>query len=321
MKLTWFRTAVLVILTVVLSAWLTRPATPPVAAPSTLGATRYPIVLVHGMTGFDELKLGLLGQHPYWLGIDTGLRSQGANVFVVQVSAFNSSELRGEQLLKQLEQIRVESGAQKVNLIGHSQGGPTSRYAAAKHPEWVASVTSVAGPTFGSEVADWVQQQVDKDSLAATIIMALARSTGSLVNWASDSDLPQNPNAALASLTSAGAAEFNRKYSAGVPSEACGQGAAQVNGIHYFSWSGVGTFHFWGNPADYLMSLTGLIFKQPDNDGLVGRCSSHLGLVIRDDYPMNHFHVVNQLFGLVGEGADPVATYIDHAKRLRAAGL
>jgi len=321
MKSTWLKAAALVGLAVFAFGWLAKLPAPPPQSETSLGAPRYPIVLVHGMTGFADLDFGLLGKQPYWRGIDTALRAQNAKVYVAQVSAFNASEVRGEQLLKQIEQILQESGAEKVNLIGHSHGSHTSRYVAGKHPEWVASVTSVAGPNVGSEFADWMQQQVKQESLAAGFILALGRGTGHLVRWAAGDNLPEDPTAALASLSSDGAADFNRRFPAGVPTETCGEGEAIVNDVHYFSWSGVGAFHHAGNLADYLMSLTGLAFKQPDNDGLVSRCSSHLGQVIRDDYPMNHFQVVNQFFGLVGDGADPVATYVEHAKRLHDLGL
>ena len=65
-------------------------------------ATRYPIVLVHGMMGFDTLDLGWMGALPYWRGIVEALEADGARVHVVQVSAFNASEVRGEQLLPQV---------------------------------------------------------------------------------------------------------------------------------------------------------------------------------------------------------------------------
>src|SRR5471030_2153351 len=102
-------------------------------------ATRYPLVLVPGMLGFVRLVF-----FPYWYGIVPALRRGGAQVFPVAVSPLHSSEVRGEQLLARIEQIRRDTGADKVNLIGHSQGALTARYAAAKRPEWVASVTSVA---------------------------------------------------------------------------------------------------------------------------------------------------------------------------------
>ncbi len=52
--------------------------------------TRYPIVLVHGLFGFDKL-LGV----DYFYGIPQALSRDGAKVYVAQVSATASSEQRG----------------------------------------------------------------------------------------------------------------------------------------------------------------------------------------------------------------------------------
>lgn len=87
--------------------------------------TQYPIVLVHGLFGFDRL-----GPLEYFHKIPEALRADGARVFVAQVSPGNSTEVRGEQLLSQVRQIMAMTGAQKVNIIGHSHGGPTARYVA-----------------------------------------------------------------------------------------------------------------------------------------------------------------------------------------------
>jgi len=58
------------------------------------------------------------------------------------------------------------------------------------------------------------------------------------------------------------------------------------------------------------------------NDGVVGRCSTHLGKVIRDDYTMNHADEINGMFGLRGLwSANPLQLYKDHARRLTAVGL
>jgi triacylglycerol lipase len=75
-----------------------------------------------------------------------------------------ANEVRGEQLLARIEEILRETGPQKVNLIGHSQGSLTARYAAAKRPDLVASVTSVAGPNHGSELADYLHETLSHDS-------------------------------------------------------------------------------------------------------------------------------------------------------------
>ncbi|HEY5801578.1 MAG TPA: lipase, partial [Burkholderiaceae bacterium] len=63
-------------------------------------ATRYPIVLVHGLFGFDRIVAA-----EYFYAIPAALRSGGATVYVTSVAAANSSEVRGEQLLSQVRQI------------------------------------------------------------------------------------------------------------------------------------------------------------------------------------------------------------------------
>ena len=58
------------------------------------------------------------------------------------------------------------------------------------------------------------------------------------------------------------------------------------------------------------------------NDGLVGRCSSHLGTVVRDNYFQNHLDEVNQILGLVSIfETSPPTLFRDHANRLKNAGL
>lgn len=293
------------------------PALPGALATSQDDArTAYPIVLVHGMMGFDQLWA-----YEYWRGIPQRLGSHGARVYLTQVSAFNSSEVRGEQLLTQVQQLVVRTGAKKVNLIGHSHGSHASRYVAAKRPDLVASVTSVAGPNTGSEVADWLQSASLEHPWMVQALLALGNGVGHFINWASDSDWPQDAGQSMASLSRTGAAAFNQAYPAGIPETPCGQGAAEVDGVRYYSWSGVGRFYRALNPTDYGMVLTHMLFKGEDSDGLVGRCASHLGQVIRDDYPMNHFHAVNQLWGLVSPDVDPAGLFLEHARRLKQAGL
>jgi triacylglycerol lipase len=278
--------------------------------------TQYPIVLAHGMMGFDHL-----GALPYWRGIPERLRAHGATVMVTQVSSFNSSEVRGQQLLRQVEEIVARTGARKVNLIGHSHGNQSIRYVAAMRPDLVASVTSVTGATGGSEVADWMTELDRTHPWAAAPIIATGNGVGHLINWSSHVDLPLDARAAMVSLTAHGAADFTRRFPAGVPLQPCAEGAHEVNGIRFYSWSGVGQFYRALNLSDYVMTLTHQAFRKERSDGLVGQCASHLGQVIRDDYPMNHFHAVNQFLGLVGKDVDPVQLFVEHAARLKSAGL
>lgn len=53
--------------------------------------TRYPIVLVHGVTGFNTIG-GLVN---YFHTIPWNLERDGARVYVASVAAFNDSEQRG----------------------------------------------------------------------------------------------------------------------------------------------------------------------------------------------------------------------------------
>ena len=279
--------------------------------------TRYPIMLVHGLFGFDQ-ALGV----DYFYRIPAELQQDGAQVFLAEVSAANTNEMRGEQLLSQVKQVLAITGAAKVNLIGHSQGAPTIRYVAGVAPDLVASVTTVGGVNKGSRIADIVRGGLPAGSVSEAVAASVANGVAGLIELASGgSQLPQDPLGALDALTTANMSSFNARFPAGVPTTDCGEGAYVVNGIRFYSWSGGSTVTNIFNPADPLLSLTGLAYGSA-NDGLVGTCSSHLGQVLRDNYGMNHADEINQLFGLVNLfEVSPVTLYRQHANRLKNAGL
>mgnify|MGYP006137235011 CR=1 FL=1 len=106
----WIARALALVATVTL-AW-------PLAAQAQSASTRHPIVLVHGLFGFDNAAI--IGD--YFNGIVGDLRRNGARVYVAEVAAVNSNEVRGEQLLRQLRQYQALYGHTKFNLVGHSQG-------------------------------------------------------------------------------------------------------------------------------------------------------------------------------------------------------
>ncbi|HCM06085.1 MAG TPA: lipase, partial [Oceanospirillales bacterium] len=96
-----------------------------------------------------------------------------------------------------------------------------------------------------------------------------------------------------------------------------------VNGIRYYSWSGAKPTTNFLDPTDLLTGITSLFFSSGvDNDGLVSSCSSRLGMVIRDDFNMNHLDEVNMLLGLHDIwSTDPLTVFRSHANRLKKAGL
>lgn len=269
--------------------------------------TRYPIVLVHGLLGFDDI-LGL----DYFYQVPADLRKNGAIVLVAKVSAVNDNDVRGEQLLKQLKEWQAAKGYTKFNLIGHSQGGPTARYAAGVAPGLIASVTTVGSPHTIP-----VGGRADAIGNLLNNYVGVVSFLGNFVDWASGhKDLPVDEAALKA--WSENTAAFNARFPAGMPATPCASGPERAgNGVVYYSVTGnVAKTNAW-DPADLLMAV-----GEVPSDGLVGVCSAAWGKVLRNDYPWNHFDEVNQVMGLLGKGApDPVAFYRQQAARLKLQGL
>lgn len=286
--------------------------------PSTYTQTKYPIILTHGLYGFDSL-LGI----DYWHKVPETLRKDGAEVYLTTVSNSNSPEVRGEQLIPQIERILAISGAQKANLIGHSHGGPTIRYVASVRPDLVASVTTIAGVNKGTPVADTLSQWANDSSFFSSTIEVLGNVLAKLIDFISGGGHEQDIMASLASMTTEQTTAFNQLHPGGIPNTACGEGDYVASGIRYYSWSGAkpGTNIF--DPLDLLTRTTSLFFPEGvQNDGLVSSCSSHLGMVIRDDFRMNHLDEVNMLLGIHDLwSTDPLTVFRSHANRLKNAGL
>ena len=283
---------------------------------SDYASTRYPIVFTHGVFGFDKL-----GSAEYWYGIPADLRANGGEVFVTQISAINSPEVRGEQLLAQIQQILAITGAEKVNLIGHSHGSPTARYLAGVYPQYVASVTSVHGVNWGTPVADAMQQNLAERNFSGRLFKLVMGAWGALVNTLTGHPLPQSYPLELEALSTAKALAFNAQFPDGMPQQYCGEGAPVANGIYYFSWTGNRVMTNLADLADYGLLASATLMDEP-NDGLVPVCATYLGQVIRDNYRMNHIDAIDHLFGLhSSKDTDPPVVYRQQANRLQQLGL
>jgi len=279
--------------------------------------TKYPVVLAPGVLGFDKL----VGFVDYWYGIPNAMKDGGAKVYTTSASAFNSSEVRGEQLLTQVKSILAITGAQKVNLIGHSHGGFSVRYVADVIPTRVASLTMVHSPVKGAPGADLIRNVAPAGTFSASLIQNVANAVSNFVTFLAGNTYKENFLASMDSFTTKGAATFNAKHPNGVPTTACGEGAYAANGIKNYSWSGTSSVTNILDPLDVFFGITGVISKEA-NDGLVGRCSGHFGKVVRDNYPHNHGDAINQLFGIRGLFTPaPTDLYRQQANRLKVAGL
>lgn len=289
-------------------------------AKSDYAKTKYPIVMTHGWLGWSRIGNDSFNID-YWYQILPDMARNGSTVFAAQISPAHTTEFRGEQLIAQVEEVIALTGKNKVNLIGHSHGGPTVRYVAAVKPQYVASVTGVGGTFRGSKVADKIQSN--------TATRAIFNILGDyivppLIAWAEGRpDMPLSFDASMASLSETGSADFNRRYPTTALATDCNKSGTKVeNGIAYYSWGGVAQTTNLLDIDTILMQLGPLAYGNKDNDGMVGRCSTHLGQVIRDDYNLNHTDLANMMFGLKGVFApDPVAMFRQHANRLKLQGL
>lgn len=289
---------------------------------SSYAKTKYPIVFNHGMAGFNRIGTEGLGLD-YWYQILPNLARNGANTWATRVSPFHSTEVRGEQLLQQVESILAITGATKVNLVGHSHGGPTIRYVAAMIPKKVASLTTVGSPHKGAHFADLVLKA--ENTILQIPLVAVVTVISKLIIAAqglNSNVYPHNPLASAKSLSTADSLKFNAKFPLGIPNSTCGDGPAEKNGIYLYSFTGTSQLTNLFDP-DAVLKITGAFTNGGrDNDGLVARCSTKFGKTIRDNYNWNHMDEVNQFLGLrAANSPDPLNVYLQHANRLKNQGL
>ena len=119
---------------------------------------RYPIVLCHGLYGFDSRgpsTFPSMRMH-YWANVLRVLRGRvGAEVIVTSVPGTGSIAARAQALDAQLQR---SVGGRGVNFLAHSMGGLDVRHliSRVRPEEYVPlSLTSVCTPHRGSPFMDW----------------------------------------------------------------------------------------------------------------------------------------------------------------------
>lgn len=131
-------------------------------------ATRYPIVLMHGMAGTDRY-FGILD---YFYDILPLLSGRGFAVSTPVVPPIGASTDRAAVLAPQIDAVLAETGAAKVHLIAHSQGGLDARVliSGLGYADRVASVTTISSPHAGIplDIPEWLAgEDFSRDAMAA----------------------------------------------------------------------------------------------------------------------------------------------------------
>lgn len=110
-----------------------------------------PVVLVHGLFGFDNVGVPGVKVH-YFRGIVDHLATLGCHAHVVRLPRAASVPDRAQMLVDKITAL----GHDRVDIIAHSLGGLDSRYAIAKLglAKHVRALVTIGTPHRGSPLAD-----------------------------------------------------------------------------------------------------------------------------------------------------------------------
>ena len=113
-------------------------------------ATKYPILLVHGVF-FRDTRL-----FNYWGRVPNTLKLHGATIYYGQHQSALTVKESARELAARIKLIVERSGCEKVNIIAHSKGGLDCRYAISEFgmAPYVASLTTINTPHRGCIFAE-----------------------------------------------------------------------------------------------------------------------------------------------------------------------
>lgn len=264
---------------------------------SQICATKYPLIMVHGI-GFRDLKY-----INYWGRIPKQLIKNGSKVYYGNQEAWGTVEDNANDIKEKIFEILKENNCKKVNIIAHSKGGLDARYMISELEmgEYVASLTTISTPHKGSGLLDILCKL--PDSAYRKLCRVIDKYFGKLGD--------KNPDAYTASrqLAPTYAKEFNEKI-------------VDVQNIYYQSYASV----MRGFSSHLLLCIPYLMMKpvEGENDGLVGIESAKWGEfkgVIRNKHHRGISH--GDMIDLKREdykGFDVVEKYVEIVSELKEMG-
>jgi triacylglycerol lipase len=219
---------------------------------------RAPIVLVHGLLGFDRVKVGPLTLLRYFPGIEETLIAAGHRVAVPSLSKTRGVAHRAAELKRF---IRERFPDDKVHVIAHSMGGLDARYMISRlgADDRVLSLTTIGTPHRGSAFADWG-------------IRRLGRSVKPFLNFCGV------PTDAFDDLTTEACARFNEE-------------TPDAPGVRYYSVAGACPRELL--PRLSLWSADLVTEEGGANDGIVSVASATYGEGV-EEWDGDHMNLVNR---------------------------
>jgi triacylglycerol lipase len=291
-------TAFLSFLFLLLSCVSARKSIKPADADSEKCATRYPILLVHGIMVRDDYPIA------YWGRIPEALIAEGATVYLANHDAWASIEDNAAVLDTRILEIMAATGARKVNIIAHSKGGLESRYliSTLARGDRVASLTTINTPHRGAPFADILLDDIP----------LLNDVTGLMVDTFSRYFLrDDNPNVkwAISQLRPESMAAFNEKNQ-------------DDPRVYYQSWTSTIDSNYPSLVFAFMYKLTAA--KEGPNDGVVSvdsaKWGNYRGLVFAGSQ-MSHSDVADfHVYSYPGV-PDVLPFYVEMAADLKERGF
>lgn len=247
-----------------------------------------PVVLVHGLFGFDRLHVAGYTMVQYFPGVVECLTAAGNRVLVPSLTPTGGVADRARQLK---DFLLRNSPHEPVHLLAHSMGGLDARYMVTKMDmaKHVLTLTTLGTPHRGTVFADWGIQTLEW----------MVRPTLEFLGI---------PVQGFYDLTTAKCARFNQE----VPN---------VADVRYFSIAGQHNGSFL-NP-EWLLPYHLVLKAEGDNDGVVSTASAKFGEDM-EVWEGDHLSLVNWLHPIGknrGPSRDPAPRYGKILRRLADEGF
>jgi triacylglycerol lipase len=218
---------------------------------------RSPVILVHGLLGFDQICVAGQTLATYFPGVASALKEGGNRVHTACLSPTAGIECRAAELKRFIDRV---SPLEPVHLIAHSLGGLDARYMISRlgMANRVQSLTTLGTPHRGTSFADWgirVTEWIVRPTL----------------------ELLQLPYQAFYDLTRDRCQRFNAEVT-------------DAPEVRYFSVAGEHDGSILA--PEWLLPFRVVQYAEGPNDGVVSVASARYGEDC-EIWPGNHFSMLN----------------------------